>query len=350
MKRPLVSIIIVNWNGLHFLKPCLKTLSNCTYKNKEIIVVDNGSCDGSVKWLQENYHRVRICSLSRNVGFAQGNNEGYCIAKGEFIVFLNNDTKVHPDFIDEMIAKWQSDKTIGGVQSKLLLMDAPSKLDSVGAFFTRSGFLYHWGFGKKDSPVYDKTTKLFTAKGACMGFPRHVLEKILVNGVIFDPSYFSYFEETDLCHRIWLTGKTIQYAPKSIVYHTMGGTSTSMNNAYIQFHSYKNRIHSYLKNFEWKNLWFLPLHIFTCIVIAFVLLLQGKPSYSRAILGAITWNAVHFSDTWKKRLFIQKHIRRIPDSSYMPFVLVSPKLDYYMYLFQGTVGYKEKEWIEYSQV
>jgi len=312
--------------------------------------VDNGSRDGSVKWLRKTYPSVRIRTLSQNVGFAQGNNEGYRIAKGDFIVFLNNDTEVYPDFIDEMVAKWQSDKTIGGVQSKLFLMDTPLKLDSVGAFFTWSGFLYHWGFGKKDSTLYDKTTKLFTAKGACMGFPRYVLEDVLVNGVIFDPSYFSYFEETDLCHRIWLTGRTIQYAPKSIVYHQMGGTSTSMNNAYIQFHSYKNRIRSYLKNFQWRNLWFLLPHLFLCIVIAFVLFLQGKPSYSWAILKAIAWNTVHFSETLRKRSYIQKHIRLVPDSSYMSFILVFPKFDYYMHLFQGTVGYKEKEWIEYSQV
>ena len=148
-----------------------------------------------------------------------------------------------------------------------------------------------------------------------------------------------------MCHRIWLSGKTIQYAPKSVVYHKMGGTSTGMDNAFIQFHSYKNRINSYIRNFEWKNLWFLSFHITLCFVIAFSLCLGGKCVYGWAILRAIIWNIVHVSETMKKRAFIQKHIRQIPDSAYISSILVFPQLGYFMHLFRGTVGTVEQEWI-----
>ena len=179
-----------------------------------------------------------------------------------------------------------------------------------------------------------------------MGFPKKVLESVLVHGTVFDPLFFSYFEETDLCHRIWLTGKTIQYAPKSVVYHKMGGTSTEMDNAFVQFHSYKNRITSYMKNFEWKNVWFLPLHIVFCMGIAFVLFIQGKFAYGWVIVRAIIWNIWNISDTLEKRTFIQLFIRRVPDSSYLPHVLVFPGLDYFVHLFRGTVGAEGKEWIK----
>jgi len=172
-----------------------------------------------------------------------------------------------------------------------------------------------------------------------------VLESVLVHGTVFDPLFFSYFEETDLCHRIWIAGKTIQYAPHSVVYHKMGGTSTEMNTAFIQFHSYKNRITSYMRNFEWKNLWFLPFHIMLCIGIASALFIQGKREYGWGIFRAIIWNIRHMPDTLGKRLFIQRSIRRVPDSSYLPRILVFPGLGYFRRLFDGTAGNEEKEWI-----
>ena len=244
-----VSIIIVNWNGLRWLTDCFTSLYKQNYINFEIIFVDNASKDGSVSWVKKHYPDTKIIVNSENLGFAGANNVGYRKAKGEYVLFLNNDTRVTKNFLTELVNVLESDTLIAGAQSKILLMDKPDIHDSVGAFLTPTGFLYHYGFGRKDQAKYNKQINLYTAKGACMIFKADVLNRVAINGNIFDPDYFAYFEESDLCHRIWLAGYRIVYAYTSVIYHKMGATSSSMNNSFIQYHSFKNRIRSYLKNF-----------------------------------------------------------------------------------------------------
>lgn len=335
----LVSIIIVNWNGLRWLKLCLPSLLRQRYKNIEIILVDNASTDDSIGWIKKYYPRVTILKNSENLGFAEANNVGYRKAKGQYILLLNNDTVVKPDFLVELIKKIESSPDIAGVQSKLLLMDDHSRLDAVGAFLTPTGFLFHWGFGKKDSAKYDKTQNLYTTKGAAMMFCRDALRKVEMDNSIFDPTYFAYFEETDLCHRIWLTGKRIVYAPKSVVFHKMGGTSTGMDNAFIQYHSFKNRIRSYLKNLEWGNLFkLLPIHLAMCEFFSLVSFLKGKFSLGWAIQRSLWWNIANWNSTMEARRHVQTRIRTVADSAYLPLIERFPGLGYYVALSRGRTS------------
>src|SRR5258706_13417668 len=183
----LVSIIIVNWNGLRWLSDCFGSLAKQNYKQYEIVFVDNASKDGSVAWVKKHYPKTKILVNKENLGFADANNVGYRNAKGKYILFLNNDTRVTKTFLSELVGVIQEDKTIGGAQSKILLMDHPDTHDSVGAFLTPTGFLYHYGFGKKDQKKYDKQMDLYTAKGACMMFRKDVLKQVEIHGDIFDP-------------------------------------------------------------------------------------------------------------------------------------------------------------------
>lgn len=214
-------------------------------------------------------------------------------------------------------------------------MDEPKFLDSVSAYFTNTGFLYHYGFLKKDSHKHGKIIPIFSAKGACMSFRREVLEAIAVDGELFDSRYFAYYEESDLCHRTWLAGYTIVYAPKSIVYHTMGGTSTGFVNSYIQFHSFKNRINSLLKNLEFGSLCLvLPVHLVMCVMVAIVYLFRRNVGMTVAILQAVWWNMVNMHDTLAKRAYIQMHIRRVSDAEIFRVVKRNPRISYYWYLLQ----------------
>lgn len=339
MKRSLVSVIIVNWNGLRWLPGCFGSLAKQDYKNYEIIFVDNASEDGSVAWMKKHYPKTKIIVNKNNLGFADTNNIGYRQAKGEYILFLNNDTRVTNTFLTELVKVLESDKTIGGAQSKILLMDKHDTLDSVGAFLTPTGFLYHYGFGKKDQPKYDKQIDLYTAKGACMIFKREVLEKVSIDGNIFDPDYFAYFEESDLCHRVWLAGYRIVYAYKSVIYHKLGATSSSMNNAFIQYHSFKNRIRTYLKNFGTSSLLtYLPLHLFLCQLYACASLVSGKWPLAWAIERAFIWNCVHLGHTLQLRNIIQKKIRQVGDREFMRGISRKPTLRYYKGLLSGVVN------------
>lgn len=340
---PLVSIIIVNFNGKKFLKPCLDSLVKQEYKNIEIIIVDNGSTDGSVDYLRLKFPQVRIVSLHTNVGFAGGNNVGFKKATGQYVLLLNNDTKVRVDFLTKLLAVIEKDETIGAVQSKLLVMDNPTILDSVGAYLTPTGFLYHYGYAKKDSAIYNKEIITYSAKGACMMMRRQVLESVLVRGDMFDPDYFAYFEETDLCHRIWLAGYKILFVPSSVVLHKMGATSSQMNNSFVQFHSFKNRINSYIKNLGGGAMAIiLPLHLCICLLYAFVCIFSKKGNISISILKAITWNVIRFPDTLKKRSLVQYKIRRISDTKLWPLIMRYPRLPYYYYMMVGVERYLDE--------
>jgi len=343
MRKDYVSVIIVNWNGLQWLNDCFSTLSKQSYKQTEIIFVDNASSDGSVEWIKKHYPRTKIILNKENVGFAEGNNIGYRYAKGEFILFLNNDTKVTKNFIVELLHTIKKDPLIGGLQSKILLIDDPKTLDSIGAFLTPTGFLYHNAFGKKDSKKYDIPIDLYTAKGACMFFRKTVLDQCLLEGNIFDPEFFAYFEETDLCHRVWLSGYRIAYEPKSVIYHKMGATSGNIQNDIIQFHSYKNRICSYIKNLELKSLLtILPVHIALCIIFSFYSLLKGQLNIFFSIQKAIFWNIINLNKTLNKRAYIQTNIRKVHDKKLMTVIMKLPRLEYYVgSFFEDITEYEE---------
>ena len=273
------------------------------------------------------------------MGFAGGNNAGYTLAKGEYVLLLNNDTTVTKSFVSEMVRVLDSDRKIGGVQGKLRSMDYPDRLDSIGAFLTNTGFLYHYRYFQKDLKKFDREIALYTSKGACMMFRKKVIEQV----GLFDDDFFAYFEESDFCHRVWLAGYSIVYAPKSIIYHKVGGTANSMNNAFIQYHSFKNRINSYLKNLgTWELVKILPLHLLLCEVAALGFVIKGRPGLFFAIQKAIWWNIISLQQTLKKRSFVQQSIRKVKDADFIHRVKINPGISYYYSLFtKSLIGYKD---------
>jgi|SRR5579859_4900175 len=340
----LASIIIVNWNGKKHLETCLSSLQKQNYSPVEIILVDNASHDDSVTYVHKHFPKIKIVINQENFGFAEANNIGYRQAKGEYIVFLNNDTRVSKNFLSELIKTIDSDPQIGGAQSKILLMDEPDRLDSIGSFLTETGFLYHYAVGKKDEPKYNHRIDLYSVKGACMIFKREALEKTLVDNEVFDRRYFAYFEETDLCHRVWLAGYRIVYAPTSVIYHKMGGTSKGMDNAFIQYHSFKNRINSYLKNLNLVDLLtLLPLHLVICegYSVYSVIKMRGSLGIFLAIQRAIAWNVTQLPVTLAKRRVVRQKIRRVKDRSLEPIIFRRVKLSYYIHLTLNLRKYEE---------
>lgn len=334
-----VSIIIVNWNGLHYLQKCLPSLEKVNYPNREVIIVDNGSQDGSLEYLKK-FPNIKLIKNKTNLGFAGGNNKALPYVRGDYILLLNNDTIVTKHFITELVREIEKDEKIGVVQGKLISMEDRKRLDSVGAFLTDTGFLYHYGYLQKDQKKYDKSIYLYTAKGACLMARKEVVKKV----GLFDEDFFAYFEESDFCHRVWLAGYTIRYAPKAVVYHKIGGTSNTMRSAFIQFHSFKNRINAYIKNLgTWELIRILPLHLILCEVAAIGFLFLRKPRHFLAVNKAMYWNIVHLSKTLKKREQVQRKIRIKQDKDLMPLLKKQPTFRYYYYLFaKSLVGYEDE--------
>ena len=313
-KYPQVSIIIANWNGGNIYEKCLYSLSKINYPNWELIVVDNGSTDGTTELSLNPKFKIKSSKLIKNktnLGFAPANNQGYKASSGQYLLLLNNDTLVDPDFLDVLVAKMETEKDLGVIQPKIRIMDNPEYLDNAGSFITRIGFLYHWGFMQRDGQEFNKECEVFTTKGACM-----LIRKSLVDEIgLFDSDFMSYFEESDFCWRVWLTGKRVLFYPQTQIFHKVGFTIKRLDVGNLNWHYYKNRICSLIKNLEVGNLLtVLPIHLFISLGISFIFLVEGRFSSSLIIWKAIGWNIKSLGTTLKKRKKVQK-MRNLPDKS-----------------------------------
>src|SRR5258708_5977032 len=195
MVKDLVSIVVVNYNGEKWLKKCLEGIKKQSYKKIELIFIDNGSKDRSIKLVKKCYPKAKIVINKKNLGYAGPNNEGFRLSKGEFVLFLNNDTELTKNFLLLLLKSLKQSEHVGGVQSKILFLKDKKKIDSLGAFLTNNGFLYHYGTGKRNGLKYGKAINVYSLKGACMMFKKRVLNQVSVKGKIFDDDYFAYFEE-----------------------------------------------------------------------------------------------------------------------------------------------------------
>lgn len=333
MHNPLVSVIIVNWNGIRFLENCLGSLSKVKYKNIEILFVDNASKDDSVAYVKKNFPNIKIIINSKNLGYAGGHEEAFRKAKGELLLLLSTDTIVEKNLLTELVKAIYSKDNIGAVMPKLLMYPRKNLIDSIGSFFLASGILYHMGRDKDQSKSqYNRSMEIFSGKGACMLFKKEVLAKT----GLFDKDYFAYFEETDLCHRVWLSGNRVIYWPNTSVCHMQGGSSKQMVPSFILFHSYKNILCTYIKNLSLIYLiQVLPatLIIYQCGFFAY--LLTGKFRIAWAFQKAIFWNIYNLHRTLKKRKLVQNKIRTVSDNYFLPRVTRHVSLHYYYYLFTG---------------
>jgi len=224
-----VSVIILNWNGKRFLKTCLDSLRKQTFKDLETIVVDNGSSDGSVDFVKVDYPEVRVIALDKNYGFAKGNNIGIEEALKDkdvqYIALLNNDTKVEPQWLEELVKVAESDEQVGSCQPKMLSLANPKMIDALGILITKNGRAIQDGYGTKDTRQYNQVKEVF---GACAGAALYRREVLLQIG-LFDEDFFSYYEDVDLALQARLAGWKCMYVPKAVVYHrhsaTLGKTS-----------------------------------------------------------------------------------------------------------------------------
>lgn len=340
MNTPKISVIILNYNGKKWLKPCLESWKKVSYKPLEIIVVDNDSDDDSVTFLKKNYPWVKLHALKENTGYAKGNNIGVKAATGKYVVLLNNDTKLTPHFLDVLVKDLENDPSVGIVQPQMRSLMYPDLLDSVVSYFNITGFLYHFGYMKPHKKKkYNKLLYGYSIKGAC--FMMRKKEYLSLGGL--DEDFFIYVEETDLCHRVWLSGKKVVYDPRSVMYHWGGGDTNAMGGHRDRIVlSYRNRIYSYIKNFSLLTLCILlPLHLLFCFGFISLSLIKGKFSQAFAALEGLAKGFYHLPEMLAKRTYIQNHIRKVSDREYFRYVYKMPRLSYFYYFFSNPKTYKD---------
>jgi len=345
MKNPLVSIIILNWNGKKNVIRCLRSLQKITYTPVEMIVVDNNSSDGSQELVKKKFPWVRLIKNKKNYGYSGGNNIGIRASCGKYVFILNNDTEVEKNFLQPLVKRCESDLTIGCIQPKLLYATNHNLLNAVGSFFTSTGFLYHYGYRKPSSRAqYNRPMQMYSAKGAAMLLRKSALEKV----GLFDEDFFIYFEETDLCHRLWLAGYTVMYEPTSIIYHWEAiDTHKQMQEFTITYLSFRNRISSFLMNLEWVNavkIFSVLGVIYLCLMVYY--LIKFRPRISWAILLSIAWNIQHIKMILKKRNHVQNYIRIRSDDDIFSHIKRNPPLIYYYYLFTTLKNFRYEKAIQ----
>jgi len=249
---PEISISIVNLNGEKYLKDCLDSIKKLNYPQDklEIILVDNGSTDKSLNLVSSGYPQVKIIKNGKNMGFAYANNQAARAAKGEYVAFLNNDTRVDKDWLIELLRPIYMDKEVVASGSKVLSFDG-EKIDFVGGMinFEGKGFQIDYGIPVEEDN-YNKYAFLPFVNGGAMLVNRRVF--LDVGG--FDEDFFAYYEDVDFGWRLWVLGYKVIFSPKSIVYHHHHGTSEAISEDKLRFLKERNSIYSVFKNYDDENL------------------------------------------------------------------------------------------------
>lgn len=237
----LVSVIIVNWNGRHFLRECLDSVLAQNFADFEVIVVDNGSSDDSIEFLRENYRTVRLVCLSENRGFTGGNVAGYAIAQGRFIALLNNDTRVDCNWLKHLVGAIETNPDIGICASRIII-DGTDLIDSAGDIMTTAFSGTKEGH-RQPSAHFGESRIVHGGCAAAILYRRSMLDQI---GFLDDDFFFNH-EDTDLNLRAWLAGWKCLYVPEAIVYHKVNASVGVMSDFGV-YHFARNTVWVWVKN------------------------------------------------------------------------------------------------------
>lgn len=238
------TIVIPNYNGKDFLEKCLKSLQKCSTQDFGVIVVDNGSTDGSVEMLGRDFPEVKLIAFEENTGFAPAVNTGIAASTTEYVILLNNDTEVDEHFVEALEAAMEADDKIFSASSKMVDMHNPDILDGAGDYYCALGWAYAYGKGKRCDSACRKTKKIFSACAGAAIYRKSVLEYI----GNFDENHFAYLEDVDVGYRGRIAGYKNIYAPEAICYHAGSGSSGSRYNEFKIKLSSRNSIYLVLKN------------------------------------------------------------------------------------------------------
>ncbi|MGE5519715.1 MAG: glycosyltransferase family 2 protein [Candidatus Dadabacteria bacterium] len=289
MSFPSVAIVILNWNGKHYLEEFLPSVFATSYKNWRLVVADNASTDDSVDFLQHSYPNVELILLHKNLGFAGGYNEALKKVDADYYVLLNSDVQVTPGWLDKIIELLESNPLNAACQPKILSYKNPHLFEYAGA---GGGWLDEFGYPfargrifdicEEDHAQYDHTEEVFWATGAAMVIRSNVFHELLG----FDEYFFAHQEEIDLCWRMHLAGYKVFCCTDSVVYHVGGGTLPRGNSRKTLLNFRNNQI-MMAKNMSWREKWWkIPFRLFLDQVSALKGLLGGEGGYFIAILNA----------------------------------------------------------------
>jgi hypothetical protein len=326
---PQVSIVIANWNGKHYLKHCLSSVFNQSYRDFEVVVVDNNSTDGSVEFIETNYPQCKLVKADTNLGFACANNLGIQLAKGEYIATLNNDTIVDRLWLEKLIAPMIAEPTMGMCASKILFYHTPTIINSTGIVITKAGTATERDIFTDATEISSyrnySNTSPFGPCGCAALYRKKMLDEL--DG--FDADFFAYLEDVDLAWRARWAGWNCAYVPDAIVYHVGTGTG-SMHPKLKSYLLARNKVWLILKNYPLRELLLhLPLILFyEGLAIVYSVLFRHDYSIIRGKFDAL----LDLHKILVKRAELAK--RRSAPSAHVFGLFQAPENPYRIYLRQ----------------
>ncbi len=315
-----VSVIIPNYNGETFLPTCLHSLLKSSFRSFEVIIIDDGSTDESLKIiekLQRKSKKIRLYQNKTNTGASASRNLGLKYTKGEIIVFLDNDTRVDQHWLRELVKPLLAHNIeIGATCSKTLIFQRPSVISTAGLLLIpHTGWGIAKGGGDKNGTLKWEKPAETVAISAALAVKKQVIEKI--GG--FDEKLAVHTEDLDFCWRIWLSGYKILYVPSSFLFHWSKSVDQraklmSASKSFIYFHINKNTIRTLLKNYSVEYLCrYLPVGLAIIWVRGLIVLIsQGDFSALWTAFTSLLWNLINLPDTLRTRTRVQS-LRRVSD-------------------------------------
>jgi GT2 family glycosyltransferase len=257
-----VSVNILNTNERKFLEKTLPLILDQTYPEFEVTLIDNASTDGSVEFIRENYPQIRVLENAENLGYVGGHNRGITETEGDYVMLLNSDIYLRPDFIEEKVKALEYDSDVGMAEGKLLQIRPDESefpeykvVDSTGLAINRMRKNRDRGYGEEDHGQYDREEFIFGPSGATPLYRRDMLEDIRIDDEYFDSTFFIYRDEVDLAWRAQLQGWKCRYNPKAIAYHVRGYSPKSRKqiSEYFRQLQFRNRYLMLVKNESFRN-------------------------------------------------------------------------------------------------
>ncbi len=317
--EPLVSILVLNYNGKKFLKACFDSILKSTYSNFEIALVDNNSTDDSVAFTEANYPMVKIIQTGKNGGYSRAYNIAFGKSSGKYYLLLNNDVVVEKNWLEPLVNVAEADEKIAALQPKIRSLIDDGYFEYAGAC---GGFMDKYGYPflrgrifytiEKDDGQYDDETEVFWTSGAAMFIRAEALKK---SGDL-DEDFVHHMEEIDLCWRLHLVGYRLKVIPDSVIYHYAGATIKADSFKKIYW-NHRNGIFTLIKNLETRNLiikGFLRFKL-DMINILHASIGQFDFKHAYAIIKAYVWLLLHIPLMHQKRKEVQK-LRVVPDKDY----------------------------------
>ncbi|MCL5023593.1 MAG: glycosyltransferase family 2 protein [Nitrospirae bacterium] len=271
-----ISVIIANMNGERYLPDCLRSLACQTFRDFEVILVDNGSTDGSLALLGKEFPWVKVIALEKNAGFAGGNNRGFAASSSRYVATLNNDTIADSGWLEALYEASEADSTIGMAASKIYLGRDSGELDSAGMLIYPDGMSRQRGHGETDRGQFDGIGEVLFPSACAALYRSDMLREL----GYFDEDFFSYCEDSDLGLRARLAGWKAVFAPAAVVRHLYSGTG-GRHSAFKARYVERNRFWVLLKDFPASSVLLFPLYTLWRYLVQVYGLLSGRGSVAR---------------------------------------------------------------------